>query len=116
MKMLRLGAIALAFALFSSACDAQPTGRTTSNQSATIATGNTFQTILAAGNRQSLTIQNNNATNSCWIYLGADTATKARSILLLAGGSYTRYWPFIPIDAIQATCASNGDTIYLDIQ
>lgn len=100
-------------------------GRSTINQSAVITVGNTFQTVLAAGNRQSLTIQNNNATDSCWIVFGtrtngtaitAGTATKAESILLLAGGSFTRYWPYIPNDAIQGTCASNSDTLYIDIQ
>lgn len=100
-------------------------GRSTVNQSAVIAVGNTFQTILAAGNRQSLTIQNNNATDSCWIAFGtrangtaitSGTATKAESILLLAGGSFTRYWPYIPNDAIQGTCATSSDSLYIDIQ
>lgn len=94
--------------------------RGTVNRSAVITTGNTFQTILTAetanSRRQSLTIANNNATDSCWVYVGAGTATKATSILLLAGGSYSRYWPYIPQDAIQATCANNSDTLYVDIQ
>lgn len=114
--MKRLAACLAILATGLSCASAQPFGRTTSNQSAVITTGNTFQTILAAGNRNSLTIQNNNATDSCWIFIGSGSATKATSILLLAGGAYTRYWPFIPTDAIQGTCASNGDSLYIDIQ
>lgn len=97
-----------------------PTNYGTLNSSAVITTGNTFQTLLAATTsatrRRSLTIENNNATDSCWVFVGAGSATKGTSILLLAGGSYTRYWPFIPSDAIQATCASNSDTLYVDTQ
>lgn len=85
-----------------------------------IATGNTFQQVLAAStinNRFSITIQNNNATDSCWVFLGPNaSATKATSILLLAGGSYTRYYPYIPSNAIQVTCVSTSDTMYLDTQ
>lgn len=100
----------------------------TVNASVAIATGNTFQAILAAvsgaAGRQSLTIQNNNATDSCWLSFGifggttitAGNATKGRSILLLAGGSYTRYYPFVPSDEIEATCATTADTLYVDSQ
>jgi hypothetical protein len=93
----------------------------TTNSSITIATGNTYQTVLAAitgvtVQRRSLTIQNNNLTDSCWLFVGAAAPTKATSILLLAGGSYTRYFPYIPSDQIQATCATTGSTIYVDIQ
>lgn len=94
--------------------------RSTLNSSATITAGNTFQTILASNfgtavQRQALTIENNNATDSCWIFIGPlASATKATSILLLAGGSYTRYWPFVPSDAINATCATSSDTLYVD--
>jgi hypothetical protein len=92
----------------------------TTNSSVVIATGNTFQTVLAAvtqnNQRRSLTIQNNNASDSCWVFVGAAAATKGTSILLLPGGSYTRYQPYVPADAIQATCATSSDTLYLDIQ
>lgn len=97
----------------------------TLNGSATIATGNTFQTVLAAMTntqfpgtpaRRALTINNNNATDSCWIFIGSGTAAKATSILLLAGATYRRDWPYVPSDAIQATCASNSDTLYIDTQ
>ncbi len=96
----------------------------TINQSVTIVTGNTFQTVVATSGRRSLTISNNNASDSCWISFGsfggvtitAANATKPRSILLIAGGSYTRYFPYTPNDEIEGTCASNGDTLYVDIQ
>jgi hypothetical protein len=93
----------------------------TTNGSITITTGNTYQTLMAAVTgvtvqRRSLTIQNNNPSDSCWIFIGAAAPTKATSILLLAGGSYTRYYPYIPSDQIQATCATTGDTIYVDTQ
>jgi hypothetical protein len=68
------------------------------------------------GARQALTIENNNASDSCWVYIGTGTPTEAKSILLLAGGSYTRYWPYVPNDTLQATCASNNDTLYIDVQ
>lgn len=107
--------------------------RATVNGSVVIATGNTFQTVLAssvgatvAANavRQALTIENNNASDNCWIAFGtvagvvitAANATKGESILLLPGGSFTRYWPYIPSDAIQGTCAANSDTLYIDTQ
>lgn len=94
--------------------------RGTVNRSVVITTGNTFQTVLPAetnnARRQSLTIANNNASDSCWLFIGSTAATKGISILLLAGGSYSRYWPYVPQDAIQATCASNSDTLYVDIQ
>jgi hypothetical protein len=91
----------------------------TLNQSVVIATGNTFQTVLAAvgqNGRQSLTIANNNASDSCWLYVGSGAATKGTSILLLAGGSYVRYYPYTPSDVIQATCATSNDTLYIDTQ
>lgn len=94
--------------------------RSTLNSSVTIAAGNTFQTVLAAQSgttqRQSLTIQNNNASDSCWIFIGSGSAAKAASILLASGQAYTRYWPYVPSDAIQATCATTSDSIYIDNQ
>jgi hypothetical protein len=103
------------------AVDGVAINRSTLNSSATITTGNTFQTVLASilgttTQRQALTIQNNNATDSCWIYVGSGSATKANSILLASGQAYTRYWPYVPSDAIQATCATNSDTVYIDVQ
>jgi hypothetical protein len=126
--------LALAFALLSVPAWAQfspqqtpapavsgaPVNRSTVNTAVVITTGNTFQTILAARGsttqRQAITIENNNASDSCWLFIGSGTATKATSILLLPGGSYTRYWPFVPSDAFQATCTTTNDTMYLDNQ
>lgn len=99
-----------------------PVNRGTLNSSVLITTGNTFQTVLASNfgtftQRQALTIANNNTnTDNCWIFLGSGTATKATSILLTPGGSYTRYWPFVPSDAIQATCTTTSDSLYVDVQ
>lgn len=94
--------------------------RVTLNSSVSIATGNTYQTIRPAEPRWSITIQNNNTTDSCWIEFGvgvaAENATKAQSIVLLPGGSWSRYYPYIPSDEIEATCASNSDTLYVDTQ
>lgn len=99
---------------------AQVVDAATVNGSAVITTGATFQTVLAAvvppAVRRSLTIQNNNATDACWIYIGSGTAAKGTSITLLAGQMYTRYYPYIPSDAIQATCATAADTLYIDTQ
>lgn len=110
--------------------------RSTVSTPAIITTGNTFQTVLAsnlgtATQRQALTIENNNATDNCRIIIGGpwlagDTTSTTRtvngvsvtgtqaSILLTAGGSYSRYWPFVPSDAILATCTSSGDSLYVD--
>jgi hypothetical protein len=97
----------------------------TYNLSAFITSGNTFQTILPAqAGRRSLTIQNNNASDACWITFGsiagvaitAANATKSTSISLAAGQSYTRYYPYIPSDEIEGTCAAGGDTLYIDTQ
>lgn len=101
-----------------------PINRSTKNSSLAITAGNTFQPVLASivgastantTQRQSLTIQNNNTnTDNCWVFIGSGTATAATSIILAPGQAYTRYWPFVPSDAIQATCTSTNDTLYVD--
>src|SRR6202042_1525392 len=72
-----------------------PAGRGTTNRAGTIATGGTFQTILAASViRFSMTVQNNNplsGTEYCYLFIGGGSATEATSILLGPGGSYQRY-------------------------
>lgn len=118
--MIRIAVIALlAIVSFAWQAVAQSVAQTT-NASAVIATGNTFQTVLAAvtanNQRRSLTIQNNNASDACWVYVGAGSATKGTAIALAAGQSYTRYYPYVPSDAIQATCATTSDTLYIDTQ
>ena len=93
----------------------------TTNGSVTITAANTFQTVLSAvtnnNQRRSLTIQNNNTNgDNCWIFVGSGAATKATSIILGQGGSYQRYSPYVPSDAIQATCATTSDSLYVDTQ
>ena len=95
--------------------------RSTLNASVVITTGGTFQTVLnsiqgTSTQRQALTIENNNTTDSCYLFIGAGSASAGISMLLLPGGSYTRYWPYVPSDVFQATCASNSDTLYIDVQ
>jgi hypothetical protein len=130
MKRILLVGVALALAASSAQAQIFSSDLPTINGSVTIATGNTFQQVLAATTfavdqqRKSLTIHNNNTTDNCWIAFGAvngvaitaANATKAESILLLPGGSYQRYFPYVPSDAIIGTCASNSDTLYIDTQ
>ena len=117
--MMKRLAVALLTLLLAGPAIAQTVAQTT-NSSVAIATGNTFQTVLTAvtsnSQRRSLTIQNNNASDSCWLFIGAGSATKGTAILLASGQAYTRYSPYIPTDAIQATCATTADTLYIDNQ
>ena len=67
-------AFAIAFLLLGAPARAQ-TNAATTNGSATITTGNTFQAVLAAlaappATRRSLTIENNNASDNCWVDFG----------------------------------------------
>jgi hypothetical protein len=88
--------------------------------SVTIVTANKFQQVLApnkanAPEGRGLTIENNNTNgDSCWVYIGSGLASKEESQQLTARESYVRYWPFVPSDGIQATCAASSDT--LDVQ
>ncbi len=90
----------------------------TTNRSVTITTGNTFQQVLAAGSRRSLTIENNNTnSDNCWITVdGGASPTKATAQILSPGGAYFRSFPYIPNGAIQATCVTTGDSLYVDFQ
>jgi hypothetical protein len=121
----RLSLTASTFLLMLSAALAQ-TPAFTVNGSIAITAGNTFQQVLPAmpagsggsAGRRSLTIQNNQTTtDNCWLYIGPTaSATKGTSILLVPGGSYTRYFPYVPADNIAATCATTADTLYVDTQ
>lgn len=122
---MRRSLLALAFALIGASLiapvKAQTIAAVTVNGSVVIVTGNTFQTVLSGvtGTTQlrSLTMQNNNTNgDSCWIYVGAGSPTKGTSILLMPGGSYTRYYPYVPSDPIKATCTTTADTLYVDTQ
>lgn len=129
MKRLALIALLTLFgAVSAGAQGVYPTTAVTTNGSVVITTGSTFQAVLAAVAvnpvnpiRHSLTIQNNNTTtDNCWITFGtgitAGNATKAKSILLTPGQAFTRYYPYIPSDEIEATCATNGNSLYVDTQ
>jgi hypothetical protein len=115
---------------------------TTVNGSISITTGLTYQTLLpalAAGTaRRSITVQNNNASDACYLIFGSNissqvtsgttttstnltiggntiTAQKA-SVLLQAGIPYQRYYPYVPSDALFVTCATTADSVYVDTQ
>ncbi len=80
-----------------------------------ITAGNTFQAITIPANRRSLTIENNNTnSDNCWITVTGSTDAKATAILLQPGGSYTRYFPYVPNGDIRATCTTTSDTLYVD--
>ena len=119
MKMIRSFLLGLALLLAPSAAFAQTIAVTT-NRSIVIATGNTFQVALASGSYRSITIQNNNASDNCWISFGktitAANATVGKSIFLAAGQGYSRFYPYIPADEIEATCATTLSTLYVDTQ
>jgi hypothetical protein len=117
----RYCALVLTGALFFVSQAAAQTNLATTNNSTTIATGGTFQTVLpvlgTGAVRRSITIQNNNTgTDNCWVFLGSGAATTAKSILLASGGSYQRYYPYVPSDAVQMTCTTTGDSVYIDTQ
>lgn len=123
-------AISMAMLLSTGHPHAQNAMAQTTNGSVAITTGNTFQTALAAvsqntagaqngttpGERQTLTLANNNPTDSCWVYLGSGSATKAVSMLFLAGTRVRYDRPFVPSDTVQVTCATTADTFYIDYQ
>jgi hypothetical protein len=122
--MMLIRSAILAFALTAGIVSAHAqTNAATTNGSISITTGNTFQQALAAlgvspANRRSLTIENNNTNgDNCWVFIGPTaSATKGTSILLTPGGSYTRYFPYVPSDNIAATCVTTSDTLYVDTQ
>lgn len=90
-----------------------------------IISGNTFQSILPAnGSRGSVQIENNNATDTCWISYGfisgaaitAGNAVKGDAVELLPGGSIGRYWPLTISEEIVGTCTGTNDTMRVDWQ
>lgn len=116
-------AAALLAALFFAAPAQAQTNVATTNGAGTITTGSTFQQLYAAittgqAVRRSITIQNNNTNgDNCWLFIGPTaSATKGTSILLGPGGSYQRYYPYVPSDAFQITCATTSDSFYADTQ
>lgn len=127
-----------------SGAQAQVTDAATTNGSVKITTGLTYQTMLAAlgsppAIRRSLTIQNNQAsgTDVCYLIIGASAATvipgttttssnvtvagqtitaAQASIVLSPGQAFTRYFPYVPSDIIYGTCATTGESLYVDTQ
>jgi hypothetical protein len=112
-------ALAIALVLFGSPTLAQ--SQAPPGTSVTIVTGSKFQQVVPPSTngteRRSLTIQNNSANvDSCWVFIGTSKPSKEASFELAPGKSLIRYWPFVPSDAIQATCASSSDTLYVEYQ
>lgn len=103
-----------------------PNNKTTINRSVSIASGTVFQAILSKGSYKSITIQNNNTnTDNCWITFGTTTggtlitagnATVGESIILAPGQGYSRFFPSILFDEVEATCTNTNDTLYVDTQ
>jgi hypothetical protein len=51
------------------------------------------------------------------ITIGGNTITAGQASIVLAPGiSYTRYYPYVPSDAIYGTCTTTADSIYVDTQ
>ena len=89
------------------------------NSIVAIYAGNKFQQILASSGtaRQMLRIRNNNTNRDiCWVFVGGGQASKESSYPVPPGTAYLRYPPFVPSDAIQATCASSSDTLEVEYE
>ena len=118
------GPLAIACVLSSSPAFAQQISQTSvppapTHKSVTIVIGNKFQEVLNASTTalRMLRIGNNNANrDSCWVFVGSGQASKEASYAVPPGKEYLRYPPFVPSDAIQATCASSSDTLYVEYQ
>jgi hypothetical protein len=122
--MLGVTFISLAYALSSSPTFAQQISQTSvppapTHKSVTIVIGNKFQQVLNASTTalRMLRIGNNNTNDdSCWVFVGSGQASKDASYAVPPGKEYLRYAPFVPSDAIQATCASSSDTLEVEYQ
>lgn len=132
--------LGLLFALLATTANAQISAIPTTNNTILVITGNTLQVVLAANrNRNSLTIQNNNVGDSCFLIFadvnvlsqitpgtttlastitinGVSVTVKQAAIVLTAGTPYQRYYPHMPSDVIFGTCATAGDSLYVDTQ
>jgi hypothetical protein len=121
-----------------------PTNVVTTNGSVTITTGLTYQQILSTPANDlslgSLFFQNNqiSGTDTCWIIIDvtvgnqivAGTTTTSTlvtvggnmvtagsvSIILVPGQLFLRTYPILPGDAVFATCATTGDTLFVATQ
>lgn len=115
--------LAMACALSFSPTFAQQISQTSvppaTHKSVTIAIGNKFQEVLNASTTalRMLRISNNNTNDdSCWVFVGGSRASKEGSYEVSPGKEYLRYPPFVPSDAIQATCESSSDTLDIEYQ
>jgi hypothetical protein len=89
------------------------------HKSVTIVIGNKFQEVLNASTTalRMLRIGNINTNDdSCWVFVGSSRASKEASYAVPPGKEYLRYSPFVPSDAIQATCESSSDTLDVEYQ
>jgi hypothetical protein len=117
----RVAALAISCLLSSSPTFAQQTPAST-RILVTIVIGNKFQEVLPENNtardRRALIIENkNNNGDNCWVFVGSGRATKENSDKVLApGDQYLEYWPFVPSDEIQVTCASTSDILNVEYQ
>jgi hypothetical protein len=114
-----LGVASLAIALLLGSTAFAQTPPAPTNTVVTINTANKFQQILASSGtaRRMLRISNNNINgDSCWVFVGSGQASKEGSYEVPPGREYLRYPPFVPSDAIQATCASSKDTLDVEYQ
>jgi hypothetical protein len=119
-------ALSLIAVIYRQDADAQssppPPNLPTVNGSVTLNATATYTQLLPATAlnsfaRRSLTIQNNNTNGDlCWIFIGSAAPTTPTSIQLAQGIPYQRYFPYVPNDKISGTCASTGDSIYVDTQ
>jgi hypothetical protein len=114
-----LGVASLVIALLLGSAALAQTQLAPTNTVVTIGTGNKFQEILASSitARRMLRIKNNNTNgDSCWLFVGSGRASKEDSYAIPSGREYLRYPPFVPSDAIQATCASSLDSVGVEYQ
>ena len=109
-----LGVASLAITLLLGSAAIAQTPPAPTHTLVTIGAGNKFQQVLASSGteRRMLHISNNNTNgDSCWVFIGSSQAFKEASYAVSPGKDYLRYPPFVPSDAIQATCASSSDTL-----
>ena len=109
-----LGVASLAIALLLGSVAISQTAPASTNKVVTIGTGNKFQQVLASSGTElrMLRISNDNTNDDiCWVFVGSGPASKEASYPISPGKGYLRYPPFVPSDAIQATCASSSDTL-----
>jgi hypothetical protein len=113
-----LGVASLVIALLLGSAAFAQTPPAPTNKVVTINTGNKFQQVLSSGTTlRMLRIRNNNTNgDSCWVFIGSGGASKESSYSVTPDKEYLRYPPFVPSDAIQATCASSSDTLDVEYQ